>query len=60
MVWDNQFYSDYTTQEKDISWLLIMIIIPVVGILALCLMRGRGKLCYIIMLIPVVVALLWV
>lgn len=51
------FIADYTTQEKDISWLLIMIIIPVVGILALCLMRGRGKLfCYIIMLIPVVVS----
>lgn len=50
-----RFIADRTTVDNDITLLLIVIIIPVVGILSLSLIYGKYKiLCYIIMLIPVV------
>lgn len=52
-----RFVADRAAADKDITLLLIMIIIPVVGILSLSLIHGKYKiLCYIIMLLPVVVS----
>ncbi|TAH74820.1 MAG: transglutaminase domain-containing protein [Anaerolineaceae bacterium] len=49
------FVADYSTAEMDLTLLLIIIIIPVVGFLTLSLLRSRFKvLCYIIMILPVI------
>ena len=51
------FIADYKTADRDITFLLIMIVIPMIGILALSILRNMGKIfCYIIMLIPIVVS----
>lgn len=51
------FVADYTTADRDITLLLIIIVIPVVEILALSILRNLGKLiCYIIMLVPIAVS----
>lgn len=52
-----RFVAEYTTAERDLTLLLIMILIPMTGIFALSLLRGKlNWLCYIIMLIPVAVS----
>lgn len=52
-----RFVANVSTADRDITILLIMIIIPGIGILSLALLRGRLKLlCYVIMLIPIVVS----
>lgn len=51
------FVADRSWADRDITLLLIMIIIPVVGIITLSLIRGYGKIfCYIILLIPAIIS----
>lgn len=51
------FIADQRTADRDITLLLILIIIPLVAILTLSLLRNKCKLlCYIVMLLPVIVS----
>lgn len=50
-----QFIADYSEAERDVTVLLIIIIIPIIGLFTLSLIRGKLKfICYIIMSIPVI------
>lgn len=50
-----RFIANRSSADKDITLLLIMIVIPVVGITSLTLLRGIGRvICYVILLIPVI------
>lgn len=49
-----RFVADYTSIDRDMTILLIMILIPVTGIFTLSLLRGKLILiCYLIMIIPI-------
>lgn len=52
-----RFIADYSTAERDITFLLIVIVTPVVGILAISLLRGKLKLLvYAVVIIPMVIS----
>lgn len=52
-----RFVADDITALEDMTFLLIIIIIPVEGLIALYLLRGKLTwLCYMFMLIPVVIS----
>jgi len=49
-----RFVADYTNPEWDLTVIVIFILIPVTGLLAYSMLRGRlSRLTYIIMIIPV-------
>lgn len=51
------FVANYTSYSRDITLLLLMILIPMTGIFTLSLLRGRlNWICYLIMIIPVTVS----
>lgn len=51
------FVADYTTAGKDLTLILIIVLIPVTGLVAFSLLRGRlNWLAYIVMIIPVAVS----
>ena len=52
------FVADRSMAARDVTLLLIMIIIPVVGIITMALLGRIGKIiCYIVMLLPVIISL---
>lgn len=52
-----RFVADYTREEKDLTIIIIFILIPATGIIAYSLLRGRLTwLAYTVMIIPVVVS----
>lgn len=51
------FIANYSTEDRDLMLLIIMIIIPLIGLLTLSMIRGRLKLlCYAVMIIPVILS----
>lgn len=52
-----RFVTEEATAIEDMTLLLIVILIPVLGLIALCLLRGKlTGVCYMVMLIPVIIS----
>ena len=52
-----RYLADYSYVQRDITYLLLIIIIPIIGIITLSLLRNKlDWLCYLLMPIPLVVS----
>mgnify|MGYP000854758544 CR=1 FL=1 len=52
-----RYIADYSTRERDLTRLIIIIIIPVLVILTISILRGKLRhLCYGLMLVPIVIS----
>lgn len=52
-----RFVTEVATAQEDMTILLIIILIPVQGVIALCLLRGKLTwVCYMVILIPVIIS----